>query len=440
MKFFIKAALGVFLWITHGWSVDSALFETLTLTESSTYSVLVKNVGQGSCTIVRNHENGHHLVVDAGSSSGAPAGLEGRLSEEFGFSEANSDIPFMDNSITIIVSHSDQDHIDLFETVFGLNQSLLNKAGQIVLGDHFDNYFRLSEQKKQTEAQKPVQETRDFIRDFVMRVPNYHAKLLSLSHEDVGRADLRTLLDMREVAVPLGWKKGFLPKASIERLFFREDQPGEIEILGANSGAESSKEKDTNANSAVVRLSINGKNILIMGDATGHTTGRILESVADPSILKADLLIASHHGADNEDANHITWAAVTSPKHVAISHGFNIGYKHPTLTAVANFVTSGVREKKEMLHNLSVAFNPRMIKFKKTDKKEKHIQDWIAEGSHILKLNPVVSDFLPVGVDEGNPGWFLFSTDRSIYGTGTSGDLTYVFSRDGSLVDFKRER
>ena len=93
-----------------------------------------------------------------------------------------------------------------------------------------------------------------------------------------------------------------------------------------------------------------------------------------------------------------------------------------------------------MLHNLSVAFNPRMIKFKKTDKKEKHIQDWIAEGSHILKLNPVVSDFSPVGVDEGNPGWFLFSTDRSIYGTGTSGDLTYVFSRYGSLVDFKRER
>jgi len=413
MNFFLKIALSIFFFLSHGWSVEPSLFDALTLTESSTYSVLVKNVGQGSCTIVRNHENGHHLVIDAGSSSGAPPGLEGRLSEEFGFSEANSDIPFMDNSITIIVSHSDQDHIDLFKTVFGLNQALLNRVGQIVLGDHFDNYFRLN-----TEGTRPVQETRDFIRDFVLRVPGYQTKLLSLSHSETERLDLRALLDRRDVAVSIPYR-GFLPKGSIRRdHFFREDQPGEVDILGVNSGAESSKEKDTNANSAVVRLSINGKNILIMGDATGHTTGKILESVADPSILKADLLVASHHGADNEDANHITWAMVTTPQHVAISHGFNTGYKHPTLTAVANFIATDLAkdDRRPDKHILSVFNEP---------------------GVRALTMSPFGMEL--GGGEKEHPEWAILSTEKPIYGTGTSGDLTYVFSRNGLLLDFKRD-
>lgn len=442
MSNFIKIIFSFFLLTGQGWCVDPSFFDDPSHIGSiSAYSVIVKNVGQGSCTIVRNHDNAHHLIVDAGSSSGAPAGMEGRISEEFGFSEAASDIPFSDDSITVVVSHSDQDHIDLFKTVFGLNQPLLYRVGHIVLGDHVDNYFRLGAKDKTTGEQKPVQETRDFIRDFVLRVPEYERKLLSLSHDGVQALPLRDLLvaaGVINVTLPY---KGFSPLINLTREinFFSLGQSGKINILGSNAGDDSGKLTDTNANSAVVRLSINGANILIMGDATGHTTSRILESGLGSSILKADLLIASHHGADNEDANHIIWTAVTGPKYVAISHGFNAGYGHPTLAAVANFATSGVREKKGEPHSLSVAFNPRMIKFKKEDKKEKHLRDWIAEEPYILRLDPVVSDFLSVGVDKNNPGWFLFSTDRPIYGTGTSGDLTYVYAKDGSLISFSRE-
>ncbi len=410
VKFFIKAALGVFLSITHGWCVDSSIFDDLTLSDLPTYSVFVKNVGQGSCTIILNHENAHHLVIDAGSSSDAPSGLEGRISKDFGFSAANSDIPFMDNSITIIVSHSDQDHIDLFKTVFGLNQSLLNRVGQIVLGDHFDNYFRLN-----TAGTKPVQETRDFIRDFVLRIFDYKKKLISLSHNDVRDLNIRTLLDTMEVAVDVPYV-GFIPKVSIPRqCFFKSDQIGEIDILGANSGAESEKVKDTNTNSAVVRLSLGGKNILIMGDATGHTTGRILETT-DASTLKASLSVPSHHGADNEAGNHISWSAVTASENIAISHGFNKGYGHPTLTAVANFMVTGLSEDEIIPkdnHLLSIFNTP---------------------ATYALTMEPFrmkrVGDYQE---------WVMFSTDRPIYGTGMSGDLTYVFSKEGTLIDFKRE-
>ncbi len=168
-----------------------------------------------------------------------------------------------------------------------------------------------------------------------------------------------------------------------------------LEVLGANAGAGSmdelhSKENDTNANSAVVRLCINGKNVLIMGDATGHTTDRILNSIDDPKVLQSDLLILSHHGAENEEANHITWAAVTAPKRVAISNGFNTGYKHPTIAAVANFLATGmvVDKSSEPLvdHDFSLSDTHLLSVFN-------------TFGPHILKLNPRVSGLNIAGFD-----------------------------------------
>ena len=418
------------LFVGNLYAVDKECFSRLSLTRLKNVSVCVKAVGQGSGTIVHNHENDYHLVVDLGSSSDAPAGLGGGLSEEFGFSETANDMPFANDSIVVITSHSDQDHINLFKEVFGLNQSLLNRVGKVILGDYFGNYFRLN-----TEG-KPVQETRDFIKDFILRVPNYQSKLLSLSHENVEHLNFMQMLSDLNVEV-LGYQ-GFIPRYSVPRkCFFEDDQPGEIEFLGINPGQEPSKIKDTNANSAVVRLLINGHNILIMGDATGYTTDRILGSITDPSILKADLLIASHHGADNEDANHITWAAVTSPKCVTISHGFNSGYGHPTLTAVANFMVTGVSEERESLpHVLSVnIFNQRVTELKGKERKE----IWDRKGPLLLNLRPSIFGLSLIGLDVDHEGWFLYSTSKPIYGTGTSGDLTYVISKDGQLMDFKRE-
>ena len=424
--FFLSYAVKVY-------ALDHEYFSRLSLTSLKSISVRVKNVGQGSGTIVHNHENDHHLVIDLGSSSDAPVGLEGRIYEEFGFSETASDIPFANDSIVVITSHSDQDHIDLFKVVFGLNQSLLNRVGQVILGDHFDNYFRLSAEGK------PIQETRDFIRDFILRVPNYQSKLLSLSHENVGTSNFMQMLSELNVSV-LGYK-GFIPRFSVSReYFFKDGQPGEIDFLGVNSGdGSTSKIKDTNANSAVVRLLINGHNILIMGDATGHTTDRILGSISNPSILKADLLIASHHGADNEDTNHITWTAVTKPECVIISHGFNSGYGHPTLTAIANFMATGVSNPIESLpHDFSVnVFNQRVTELRGKEKERKEI--WIRKGPPLLNLHASIFGLSLVGLDVDHEGWFLYSTSKPIYGTGTSGDLTYVISKDGTLMDFKRE-
>ena len=414
MKFLIKTTLSLLLCILQGLSVEPSLFENLVIDELPAYSVHIKNVEQGSCTIVRNHENDHYLIIDAGSSSSEPANKDSRIGGFFGFSQENPDVPFSENTVSVIVSHSDEDHINLFKIVFGLNQNLLNRVNKLIFGDHLDNYFRLN-----TERTKPVQETRAFIKDFMLRVPNYTEKLLSLSHEEIDTLDFEDLLtrDFVEITVPY---KGFSTSISISRkYFFSDDQPGGIEFLGVNSGAESDKIKDTNTNSAVARLCINGKYIIVMGDATGHTTGKILENIVEPESLKAVLLIASHHGADNEKANHITWAAVTTPKHVAISHGFSGSCNHPTLTAVANFMVMGLMGEEEIqkdTHILSVFNTP---------------------GTRVLGVMPF--GMKRAGFKKGHPEWFNFSTDRPIYGTGTSGDLLYVFSRNGSLINFKRE-
>ncbi len=424
MKAFIYRFILAFAFITQSYAVEPSLFNPAAMIDPVGFTVAIKNVGQGSCTIIRNHENNHFLVIDAGSLSDKPRNTEARLSEEFGFSEVNGDIPLSKDSVTVVVSHSDKDHINLFKSVFGPNQLLLGNIGRIYLGDHFENYFR-------------VPETREFLTGFVKRVPGIEGRLTSLSHDLMG---LSVSDHLSDVAYTLDRGKyhpfrthvrgeGFLTARQIaipQNVF---------EIIGANAGAKAdgdASETDTNINSAVVRLSIAGSNILVMGDATGATTDRILSDISNPAFLKAELLVASHHGADTEDTNHITWAAVTEPKHVALSSGFNKGYKHPTLTAVAHYLVTGLESDR-------VYSSPLWgIEFLQRDMHELSVFNGI--GRHIATLKPHIVGLEWVKLDETHEGWVIARTVKPIYATGSSGELRYTFSDQGKLVHFWRER
>lgn len=93
-------------------------FDPLTMTESPHYIVSTKNVGQGSCAIIKNLANNKFIIIDAGTSSDNAAKIKASssISGFLGFSEISPDVPLSDNTITIIVSHSDKDHINLFKT------------------------------------------------------------------------------------------------------------------------------------------------------------------------------------------------------------------------------------------------------------------------------------------------------------------------------------
>lgn len=406
MNLFYRYIFFVFL-STKVYTIDLALFDPDTMDDSVAFTVIIKNVGQGSCTIIHNHENNHHLVIDAGSLSNKPKNTENSILEEFGFSEICCDIPLSNGSITVIVSHSDKDHLNLFESVFGTNCFLLERIRHVYLGDHFENYF------KSVEA-------RDFLKNFLKRIPDIQGKIISLSHDLLG-LDVINFFDREELDLDRTIYRCFIARIGCLG-FFTERQrhisTNAFEIIGANAGAgtpseASSDEKDSNINSAVVRLSINGRNILVMGDATGKTTGRILKEIGDSEILTTELLIASHHGAENDKTNHVTWAAVTRPKHVVFSVGFNEGYKHPTLAATANYLITGLEEDEE--DHIILIYNP--------------------TSTHAASLRGLTF----VRSCDIHSNWGVFRTQKPIHSTGSSGELRYTFTEQGKLKDFWEE-
>lgn len=402
MKFLIFNLMIVF--ISRAFAVDADCFSPAYMANSG-FTVVSKNVGQGNCTVIHNHENHHALIIDAGSVSDKPRNAEASLMEEFGFSETHADLPLIANTVTVVVSHSDKDHINLF-SVLALNTDALTQIGAIYLGDHFSNYYR-------------VDDTRALLSGFFKKVPDVNSKLFSLSHNLAGLNVADYLSDAAfPVVVTADRYQGFVPRLPINRFLTdqqRTNLQNTFEFIGVNAGASKpTKVTDTNANSAVVRLCINGHNILVMGDATGTTTDEILNTIADPAILRADLLIASHHGAEEEDTNYVTWAAVTQPKRVVFSSGFNRGYKHPTLTAVTNYLATGLQEDVDP-HQISI---------------------YNTLGKHHDALKPNIHGLQWGVTDPIHPEWIICSSRKSVYTTGSSGELRFRFAVSGVLDYF----
>lgn len=394
----------IIIFVSRSFAVDVDCFVPSNMTNSG-FTVVSKNVGQGNCTIIHNHENHHALIIDAGTVSDKPRNAEASLMEEFGFSETHADIPLIaNNTVTIIVSHSDKDHINLLK-ILTLNRDILTQIGGIYLGDHFSNYYR-------------VDDTRALLSGF-RKVPNVQHKLFSLSH-DLTNLSVSDLLNDAEfpTVVTDDKSRGFLSKFSADGFLTSQqlaNHRNAFEFIGVNAGASKpTKVTDTNANSAIVRLCINGHNILVMGDATGTTTDAILNAIADPTVLKTDLIIASHHGAEAEDTNHVTWAAVTQPKMVVFSSGFNRGYKHPTLTAVTNYLATGLEADVES-HPISI---------------------YNTVGSNCMLLKPKIHGLDWEEINDTHTEWVICKTKKPVYTTGSSGELRFRFAASGGLDYF----
>lgn len=104
---------------------------------------------------------------------------------------------------------------------------------------------------------------------------------------------------------------------------------------------------DQNDNSLVVLLQFGKIRCIIPGDATKKTTDNILR-LCKKEMLAADMLLASHHGADDDGCNGKEWLDAINPRYIVFSSGMNKGYLHPRATLVERFETHpSIRELKE---------------------------------------------------------------------------------------------
>jgi len=359
--------------------------------EGADFHVVVKNVGQGSCTILKNRKNSHYLIVDAGTSSDTPVDIVNRMASELGISESHTDLPSYAGKISIITSHSDRDHINLFPKLINLNAVLFNRTVKVFLGDLPENY-----------------------------------------NSKDGKDLLEKVLPLLDPSVPL-FTTTYVEDQLLDEYFLGEEHfpQTHVSILCSNAGHDTSYHHNENTNSAVVRLCINGQNILIMGDASAFTTRRYMINPSHREELRdTQLLIESHHGASDKDgANDGLWLSQIRPKHVAISAGYfggeDSGYFHPNTEPFMDLV---------MIDSLQQHSTD---SFDYSDEHE--IAIGIRNLSDIEHTKRQLASFFTYFRNASKPHWLIFQTNLSIYNTATSGDIRYIFRSDGSLTDFSRE-
>jgi beta-lactamase superfamily II metal-dependent hydrolase len=105
-----------------------------------------------------------------------------------------------------------------------------------------------------------------------------------------------------------------------------------------------------NAISVVIRLDYRGRSVLFTGDTVGRRLDDPDDSCKDAEklmvdnhaagtvSLKADVLVASHHGANNGSSDCFIQAI--APQFVVFSSGHR--YEHPTLAAATRFLNRGI--------------------------------------------------------------------------------------------------
>jgi hypothetical protein len=403
-------------------------FDEATLENPADFKIVVKNVGQGSCTIVKNEMNGKIIIVDAGSSSDAPPRLAERIAEELGEASCLADIPPFKGRITLLTSHSDRDHLNYFVRVFGKFSRLFPQIGEVFLGDHLSNYYRSKDVVQPTDTRK-LNDSKTFLQYVVGNLASPETQATSLSHSiPLSLALLRSepTVPKDDPYFPEETYQGYRTHIPLED-FVEPEQADRVsvEVLSANAGAQTSDLLDENANSAVVQVSINGKNIFIMGDATGLVTRRILKDATDKSKLEADLLVESHHGAESDGANNGLWLSIVKPKKVAISAGFYVDYFHPRVEPIFDLMVVDSL--------VSTAPHAFVLSSHEVKKNLAFITAQLAPGMTFKEV--VAKTAEKPRKDE----WLVFETEKAIFNTASSGDLAYTYNAEGEVVDFYRE-
>jgi len=414
------------------------------------------DVGQGNGVAVKDRSSGRRLIIDAGHTPWNAAGpIEGLAKSFFDF--VNS-APF--ESICIVISHPDADHMNVVIKFLEANSLALRDVHlSIYFGGPLNEYLFT---KKEGAYQKFK-----LGHDLLTRVtelletprnPTKPIKVHFLSHALYSGSILKTLLSLNNIDDLSRFiqktQRPFFMNVRIPE--FQEDGRLSSIILAANASHEASHydlmgiknltdihpiaghslSTETNNNSAVVKVSYRGKSIIVPGDIEGSGTTRMLLSVLHPpvfvpgpvvvghapqgDILKADVLVASHHGAETERANDPLWALHTGPSWIVVSAGKNLGYLHPRFSSVFTF-GAVLKTKTQMPPHSFACFD----RGKTIRSSEEPIKNYF-NAAAIAMADP--------GLGNQNTEITLTDTTLPLYSTYSSGTITIKILSDGTLA------
>jgi beta-lactamase superfamily II metal-dependent hydrolase len=236
-------------------------------------NLVIYSVGTGQCVIAQC-PNGNTILNDCGSiaqDDATPAGI----------AQATADFNRQSGGKYIVLSHGDADHINLVGNVVGTTP-----VARFYLGGQQSQYTNstfLAWAEAQENKTLPAGQTPD------PADPTQPAPLLTCG-SNAGDG---------------------------------------VYVLAAN--AATSK----NDQSIVLRYQIGKFSAITMGDAESGTEQYMLSRFQHlPGLLKSTVLVAAHHGSDN-NANTLAWATANRPNAVVFSAGRRYG--HPRCASVINY-------------------------------------------------------------------------------------------------------
>lgn len=272
-------------------------------------SVTFYDVGQGDCTIVKYSDH-KILMIDAGTSDTTGVHnldqtktLETSLSYNI-YSFIQADLEER-QWILFIITHADKDHLNLIPGILN-NIENNNKLTQLTIG------FLLGGQPntyKTTEAQK-----------------------------------LMNMIDQNQYNYLFGENKNFTFDAHYNQYVYNQQKKTDffpqmlqeislgIEFFSLKADKQYKKNSSVGSNdeSIVIKITLeNNKTLMITGDKTSREIKNIIrrfEEDSQTNFLKADILLATHHGSEEDYCKE--WLDYVNPSHIVVSAGYSI-HMHP---------------------------------------------------------------------------------------------------------------
>lgn len=268
-----------------------------TIDGKTTISIL--DTGPGMCTIIRT-PSGKHIIYDAGYWS--PRG--------FSFSKISELIPSEAEIELMVLSHTDGDHISAAAEI------VKNYFVKQVLNTGYErSHLGENQRAGYTNLLKALAE-------------NPRTKHINLHEKD---SIITPGTELTIDGVKFTFLCGFGEPLSEWNASFADHQEWRVKSLKINSV------------SIVMKMEFNGVSILFCGDAVGRringpedqligTEKWLLENAE--GLLKNDIVIAPHHGANN--GSSMAFIEATRPETVVFSAGHDHG--HPSKEAVNRYL------------------------------------------------------------------------------------------------------
>jgi hypothetical protein len=307
---------------------------------------------------------------------------------------------------TFFISHPDSDHYNFFEDIFDHRKDIIQN---IILGGlpaKYSSQFRdwLQYRIKYKKAKvyfpalaldQPISSIKTILRhckdiEGLMYSPLYAPQMFSSPEE--GWIPVEHLKDFEKA----------LPFSKNIKTYLLSVNPTHWKEEGKEVVARACLEDDDNSDSLVIKLQVGVHSIIITGDATNMTSGRILGNYSDNlGFLKSTIITSDHHGSKTHGSNNLPWIRATAPQHVIFSCGIMHG--HPSLPAYNNAKQSPNLARTEP-HDIWVWETPEK-------KKDKEDEETYTKGRKVS----------------------VHTTHQSLFSTFSSGTLTFTLPEAGEI-------